>query len=309
MISVVIPLYNKESLVGDTIKSVLNQTFQDFEIVVVDDGSTDNSVSEVEKINDPRIRLVRQQNAGVSAARNRGIEEAKGEYIAFLDADDQWDKYYLETQENMIERFPECSLFATNYYFKDDDGSIRYPILHNLRIDGEDGIMDNYFEIASNSTPPIWTSAVVIRKTAFRIIGGFPEGIKLGEDLLVWAKLACEFKIAYCKKYLATYYFATKALAGAPIKRPDPIDVVGTELSKLSLRYDKPYLNNYIARWHKIRMTTFVPFGMRKEAKGEYHKIQSYVKPDLKTRVWAILNYLPLPLVKWIIRKQKLFVK
>ena len=90
MISVVIPLYNKEKQIKRTIQSVLTQTFQDFEIVIVNDGSTDNSTIEVEKIKDSRIRLIHQENAGVSAARNKGIEEAKYELIALLDADDEW---------------------------------------------------------------------------------------------------------------------------------------------------------------------------------------------------------------------------
>ena len=88
MISVVIPLYNKEKQIARTLQTVLNQTYQNFEIVIVNDGSTDGSVDEVLRISDSRIRLVSQENGGVSAARNRGIDEAKGEYIAFLDADD-----------------------------------------------------------------------------------------------------------------------------------------------------------------------------------------------------------------------------
>jgi glycosyltransferase involved in cell wall biosynthesis len=84
MFSVIIPLYNKELSISNTIQSVLDQTFQNFEIVIVNDGSTDNSVKEVEKFDDKRIRLIHQENKGVSAARNRGIEEAKYEWIAFF---------------------------------------------------------------------------------------------------------------------------------------------------------------------------------------------------------------------------------
>ena len=98
MISVVIPLYNKEHQIAETLRSVLEQTFQDFEVVIVDDGSTDKSSEEALKIRDPRIRFVRQENAGVSAARNRGIEEARFDLIAFLDADDRWKPEYLQTQ-------------------------------------------------------------------------------------------------------------------------------------------------------------------------------------------------------------------
>lgn len=106
MISVVIPLYNKEKQIAKTLQTVLDQTCQDFEIVIVNDGSTDGSVGEIKKITDSRIRLINQKNGGVSAARNRGIEEAKGEHIAFLDADDMWNRDYLKTINYLIKNIP-----------------------------------------------------------------------------------------------------------------------------------------------------------------------------------------------------------
>ena len=90
MISIVIPLYNKEQQIGKTLESVFAQSFQDYEVVIVNDGSTDKSVEIVEGMADKRIRLINQKNSGVSAARNKGIQESRGEYIAFLDADDEW---------------------------------------------------------------------------------------------------------------------------------------------------------------------------------------------------------------------------
>ena len=100
MISVVIPLYNKRGLVSQTIATVLAQTYNGYEIVVVDDGSTDGSIDEVKAIADPRIRIVSRQNGGVAAARNTGIQHARGEFVAFLDADDRWAPQYLETPSN-----------------------------------------------------------------------------------------------------------------------------------------------------------------------------------------------------------------
>src|SRR5699024_6424946 len=101
MFSIVIPLYNKELSITNTLQSVLNQTFTDFEVVIVNDGSTDNSVEKVEAFNDPRIRLIHQANAGVSAARNKGIEEANYDWISFLDADDLWMENHLSILKNM----------------------------------------------------------------------------------------------------------------------------------------------------------------------------------------------------------------
>ena len=184
IISVVIPLYNKKKQIAYTLQSVFTQTFQDFEIVVVDDGSTDNSVEEVEKFDDSRIRLIHQTNAGVSAARNRGIGEARGELIAFLDADDEWKPRYLETQYALYQKYPECSVYACNYEFRDSEGKVTSTIIRKLPFEGKDGILSNYFEVASCSHPPLWTSAVVVKKSAIQAIGGFPLGIKSGEDLL-----------------------------------------------------------------------------------------------------------------------------
>lgn len=107
MISVVIPLYNKERQIANTLHTVFAQTFTDYEIVIVDDGSTDRSAEIVAAMHDKRIRLIRQKNAGVSAARNRGISEARGEFIALLDADDEWKPDYLATQMHLAETYPQ----------------------------------------------------------------------------------------------------------------------------------------------------------------------------------------------------------
>lgn len=107
MISVVIPLYNKAHTIVNTLNTVFAQTFQDFEVVIVNDGSTDNSVEVIQQhFNDPRIRIIHQKNAGVSAARNKGILESRGEWISFLDGDDEWLPYYLEEVNNAANKLP-----------------------------------------------------------------------------------------------------------------------------------------------------------------------------------------------------------
>jgi len=113
-ISVIIPLFNKKDTIIKALESIFNQTVQPLEIIVVNDGSTDGSVELVEQVKHPLTRLINQKNAGVSIARNRGINEAKGDWIAFLDADDFWDNDFLETINKLSNKYPSASVLITN---------------------------------------------------------------------------------------------------------------------------------------------------------------------------------------------------
>jgi len=295
MISVVIPLYNKEKQIACTLQSVFEQTFQDFEIVIVDDGSTDNSVEEVEKFDDSRIRLIHQTNAGVSAARNRGIEEARGELIAFLDADDEWMPEYLATQYGLYQKYPECNVYACNYEFRDSEGKVTSTIIRKLPFEGEDGILSNYFEVASCSHPPLWTSAVVIKKSAIQAIGGFPIGIKSGEDLLTWARLAVSGTIAYSRKSLAMF-IRDEGLFNKDqqLRVPEKEDIVGQELKKLyNINRHIIGLNKYVALWHKMRTRIFIDKKDRKKAIKECLISMKY-NMNVKILVFLVLIFLPL---------------
>lgn len=303
-ISVVIPLYNKEKSVASTLRTVLNQTFTDYEIVIVNDGSTDNSVAEVEKIYDARIRLINQQNAGVSAARNRGIEEANGELIAFLDADDEWKPEYLATQYHLSQKYPECSVFACNYEFRNAEGNVTSAIIHKLSFAGEDGILINYFEVACCSHPPLWTSAVVVRKSALQAIGGFPVGIKSGEDLLTWACLACKYQIAYSITPLAVFIFDERIFnADQKQRMPESVDVVGNELFKLyKANPGIVGIKQYVGLWHKMRARIFLSKHLRWRAFYEcVRAIQYHV--SVKIIVFLILSLMPYRIVDFILKK------
>lgn len=254
MISIVIPLYNKEHQIAKTLQSVFAQTYTDYEIVIVNDGSTDNSVAVVGEINDPRIRLISQQNKGVSAARNKGINEAKGDYIAFLDSDDNWEPDYLESIADLIKKYPEANIFGCRYKFSDEYGNERHTIVRFLEFEGRDGIINNYFKVASNSDAPLWTSAIVAKRSALIQIGGFPEGVVSGEDLLTWAKLACNFKIAFLNEVKATYYCATTGPTGkVPPDLKSVKDFVGCNLAKLSKAHKDKHIDQYVAFWYKMR--------------------------------------------------------
>ncbi len=294
MISVVIPLYNKEGQIAHTLQSVFAQTFQNFEIVIVDDGSTDNSVEEVEKFDDSRIRLIHQTNAGVSAARNRGIEEASGELIAFLDADDVWMPEYLATQYGLYQKYPECSVYACNYEFRDSEGKVTPTIIRKLPFEGEDGILSNYFEVASCSHPPICSISIMVKKTAIQAIGGFPLGIKSGEDLLTWARLAVSGVIAYSRKSLAMF-IRDEGLFNKDqqLRVPEKKDIVGQELKKLyNINRHIIGLNKYVALWHKMRTRIFIDKKDRRKAIKECLISMKY-NMNVKILVFLVLIFLP----------------
>lgn len=295
MISIVIPLYNKEKQIARTLQCVLNQTFQDFEVIIINDGSTDNSVIEIQQVRDKRIKLIHQPNAGVSAARNRGIEEARFELIAFLDADDEWKPTYLETQYRLYQKYPECSVYACNYEFQDTEGRVTPTIIHKLPFGTEDGILSNYFEVASCSHPPLWTSAVMVKKEAIQSIGGFPIGIKSGEDLLTWARLAVQYQIAYCIGIKAVYNQGDGYdYSNLPPRKQDDKDPVGKNLYMLFKLYPNiKGTGRYLSHWHKMRASVAIRFGDRKETMSEVFKSFWYNPFNFKVMPFLILAMLP----------------
>jgi glycosyltransferase involved in cell wall biosynthesis len=302
LISIIIPLYNKEFHIERTLKSVLSQTFQEFEVIIVDDGSTDNSVLEVNKFNDKRIRIISQENMGVSAARNRGIEESKYDFVSFLDADDEWVPDYLNTIHTLIVKYKDCSVYATSYYI-DTKGVIMKNEIRGLTFENN-GIIDDYFHIASINMPPLWTSAITVKKSALNHIGGFPVGIKSGEDLLTWARLAVFYKIAYDKKCLSIYHDDVEKWE--PGRSTDQEDVVGQELKKLfiSIGNDRRRsLRKYIGLWHKMRASTFLRHDQRLLTVKEACLSLYYNPFNYKTYLFMFLAFMPSNFYKYILSR------
>ena len=197
-ISVIIPLYNKEREIAGTLRSVLAQTRQPDEIVIVDDGSTDRSAEIVRSIASPLVRLVPQPNAGECAARNRAIAEARGEYIALLDADDEWEPGFLAEIESMIGEFPGCGLYCTGFSVVSHDGVFPAPGLDRR------GVVGNFFRDSAHRYIAI-PSACCIPRSVFDEVGGFPEGMKMAGDLYMWIKIARRYRVCYSPERLARY--------------------------------------------------------------------------------------------------------
>lgn len=205
MISVLIPLYNKEKSILATIQSVVNQTYTDFELLIVDDGSTDKGASIAASYPDTRIRVIRKENGGVSSARNRGIQEAKGEYIALLDADDQWDMKYLEEQIRMVIDYPKAAMWGINFAEMSEGKLIRK--LATALPDGYRGYVENYFQMQGRVSDLFCSSSVVIRKEVFDKVGVFDERIKYAEDSDMWLRIIVNYPVAFYDRYMVWYLY------------------------------------------------------------------------------------------------------
>lgn len=200
--SIIIPLYNKAEYINKTILSILNQTYTDFEIIIVDDGSTDNSLEIANSIKDKRIKVFSKLNEGVSATRNYGIEKANYQYIAFIDADDWWHPNFLAKIKELIETYPNARMFATSYAEVSNQKE-KASINHNLLPKGRQ-ILDYINTFSKTYISPIWTSAVVIEHSILRDLK-FNEKIATGEDILLWIQIATKYQIAYNNEILSYY--------------------------------------------------------------------------------------------------------
>jgi len=294
-ISVVMPLYNKEREVARAIRSVLAQTFADFELIVVNDGSTDRGAEAVTTFKDPRIRLVHQENLGVSAARNCGVAEARAELVAFLDADDEWLPEFLSTTMRLYTTHGKCGVYATSYYIVCSGQPERRAILRGVPADFSEGVLKDYFKVATSSDPPVWSSAVAIRKGVLLDIGGFPVGVIAGEDLLTWARLAERTDIAYSFSPLARFY-APDAMTDRPARIPQQPDVVSHGL--LELLENTPIerregLRDYLGLWHRMRGVVYLKLDRGSDAREEIGKGIRYSGKSARLAMLYLLSFLP----------------
>ncbi len=279
--TVVIPLYNKKQEIARTLRGVSEQTYSPLEVIVVDDGSTDGSAQVVEELNLPGVRLIRQPNGGVSVARNRGIAEARGNYIALLDADDFWKPEYLERVAVLIERYPDCGLYCMGFEVHRLEGI--FPNETLMR----EGVVDNYFRIAMriNLTQ---TSSVTIPRSVFERLGGFPEGMKLGEDQYMWTKIARSCPVCYSPQRFSEFNLMAQ-------NRSEQKYTMEETSHSFWEFYDPatPDCNEYIARCEIGKALVYTVYGYTDaalEIERKYSYNQHYRLGWWKLR---ILNHLP----------------
>ena len=204
--TVVIPLFDKGPWIARAISSVLRQTVRDFVVIVVDDGSRDDGPERVAAFTDARIRQIRRIHAGASAARNAGVRSAPSPFIAFLDADDEWEPDHLESLLRLHERRPEAGLCATACRFIRRDGASQLPTYSGFPEAPWEGIIPDYFRAAAMGKPPVCSSAAGIPANVLLETGLFREGVELGEDLDLWGRVALSFPVAFSHSGSALYH-------------------------------------------------------------------------------------------------------
>jgi hypothetical protein len=199
LLSVVVPLYQKEPWIGRCLDSVSAQTLEDHEVVVVDDGSTDGGGDVVRARRDPRVRLVTQDNAGEGAARNRGVAEARAPWIALLDADDEWRPGFLSSTLAVAAAQPGLAAVFTNV--TDADTGARL-----LPASGAGSVADYFAFALANRGVGMTASSTLVRREALAACGGFRVGVEVGADNDAWARLAWSGPLAYVSEPLAVYH-------------------------------------------------------------------------------------------------------
>lgn len=189
------------------IKSVLLQSVSDYELIIVDDGSKDNS-AEIAFQNiegHDHCRLIRQENAGVSMARNNGVAASRGDYLCFLDADDWWEPSFLEGMSKLIEEYPQAGVYGVNYIIVNEARNKTRVASVGVEPGFEKGYI-NYCKVyAATMYMPLTSISVAIPRGVFDEMGGFRKGIKLGEDFLMWIHIALKHKVVFLNHPLAYY--------------------------------------------------------------------------------------------------------
>lgn len=203
LVSVVIPAYNSAATIERAVRSVLTQDYGSIEVIVIDDGSADRTAEIAEAISDNRLRVIRQSNAGPAAARNRGIRETRGEFIAFLDADDEWTPTHLSTCVQSLS--PEK--VGAAYTFID------HRLQHGKEIYGDRWEQNRLFERVFWPSARMVTSAVVLRRRAIDVIGNFDEALRSREDMDLFIRVAEKFDIVEIPEPLVVKYTHSEQLS------------------------------------------------------------------------------------------------
>ncbi|MDX1461566.1 MAG: glycosyltransferase family A protein [Marinirhabdus sp.] len=262
MFTIVMPVYNKVDYLEKSVNSVLTQTFSDFELIVINDGSTDLSHETLNAYDDPRMQIITTSNKGAATARNIGISKAEYPYIAFLDADDWWDERYLEEIKWLIVKYPNATIYATGRTHVFKSSTVRYN--HRLLpVENSVGLLD-YFQIISKYLPAINMSNTVVRKNNFQDTLRFVDGMRNYEDHELWLRIATQDSIVYVNKPLSFYrkdiaesQSKQRVLSNDLLKYLETCDSVFRLITQKEKRWFQKYLNKFLLRSYAKYRNTF----------------------------------------------------
>jgi glycosyltransferase involved in cell wall biosynthesis len=243
-VSVVIPLYNKADSIRAAVTSALGQSFTDIELIVVNDGSTDGSTAALASVEDHRLTLVAQENAGPGAARNRGLREARGEYVAFLDADDEWEPGYLQLAVSRLDTHPECAASVAGYHIGPERVS-RGPL--NRRM----GLAPGVWRLPKGAPPKVTkffvdfchSSCVVARRALVQRYGGYydAERSTYGEDGYLWLMFVMNHPL-YVDPEPSVWFHTEHSSLGWALMGRHPVRPALSASAPLLRRCDPEYL-------------------------------------------------------------------
>jgi len=295
--SVIIPLYNKEKFIKNTIESVLNQEFTDFEIIIVNDGSTDNSLKQLEIFSNDRITIFNQENQGVSVARNFGLEQSKGKYICFLDADDYWYPHFLSQIYKYIKLLPQQKVFTSAFEFEIQNKII--PFVYSMKKTSDYQIVD-YFEVSQKKHGVIGTSTSVFDRSIFEKIGVFDVRFRAGEDSDLWIRVGLNFPVVFIWKIAARYVYDPQGITKNRKKITEKTD----HSHYVTIEKDIPKLKEFLDR---KRFALAIESKLYRN-KNDFKKIVNHI--DLKNLSCGkkILLYLPVPILILLISIRNKFL-
>ena len=312
MFSVIIPLYNKAPYIAKAIESVLGQTYRDFEVIVIDDGSTDQSLEVAKTFENKSITIISQPNSGVSTARNNGVKLAKHPYICFLDADDWWHPTFLEEMKQLITDFPDAGIYGSGYYIVKNGKERIAPI--GVPQGFERGIIDYCEVYAKTLCMPLTSISVVIPKHIFDEEKGFKSQLKFGEDFDLWIRIALKNKVILVNKPLA-YYNQDVDVNNRGVAVHKTYSPENHYIFNLDYLYDSEKNNHRLKiLLDKLRVYILLKYRMQrafpKEYNAEIKKVDFSVQPlgvrlQYYLPVWFLKQYYGLKFLVWNIVKGK----
>ena len=292
MFSIVIPLYNKSQTIIRCLNSILSQTYTDFEVLIINDGSTDESIEIIKRnFDDERLYIINKSNGGVSSARNLGISCAKYDHVAFIDADDTWEKKYLEIMFSIIEKFPNAALYGCRQKFVYPTGKTSFSYYPNSKsvfiFDHEE-----YFQYAKEDIM-FHASAIIVNKQILTSLDiAFDENLVKGEDLDFYFRIAFKHKMLLYNDLLTNYYVDAPNSA---MKNPCPLKkrLIGNISKFISTQNNKTtneFFSEYILSCYKLLMNEYS--GDNKDIVSIMNLINVSDLPILKKVYYYLPNFI-----------------